>query len=151
MKRVLAFIIGIFFLSVTPLLAVDELPLKMYVRQGCTHCAKVKEFLNTNNLKDKVTELETYNNTENQKMLDEEFKKYDVPNEQRGVPFMVVSDTEYLVGDQPIIQYFADKYNIKVEDQSYQSSPSDTIFLVLGGTVLYAVLGYGLYSVFKKN
>ncbi|MBI2356925.1 glutaredoxin family protein [Candidatus Dojkabacteria bacterium] len=152
MKKILTIIAGIFFLlfSLAPLYA-EEAPLKLYVREGCQHCAKVKAFLNQYSLNDKVEIIETLNNQENIDKLDAEFKKYNAPQSDQGVPFMIVSDTEYLVGDQPIIKYFSDKYDIVVKEPEYKSSATDTVFMIIGGTALLAVLGYGLYSVFKKS
>lgn len=153
MKRILSVIATVFFftLSTTSTFAAEEAKLDLYVRQGCSHCAKVQLFLNTNDLNDKVNRIETFNNADNQKKLEDIFKKYNVPAENQGVPFMVLSETEYLVGEPPIVNYFAEKYNIEIKEEEYKSSTSDTIFMVLGGSVMLAVLGYGLYSVFKKN
>lgn len=153
MKKLLSVVATIFFftLSVTSTFAAEEAKLDLYVRQGCPHCAKVEQFLNTNKLTDKVNKIETFNNTENQNKLNDLFKKYNVPAANQGVPFLVVSETEYLVGEPQIVNYFAEKYDIEITDQGYQSSTTDTLFMVLGGSVLLGVLGYGLYSVFKKN
>lgn len=130
--------------------ATDTYP-RIYVRQGCQYCAKVQAFLNQYSLNDKVEVIETFNNADKQKELESMFKKYNAPTSDQGVPFMVVSESEYMVGDKPIVAYFSEKYDIEVVEPEYQSSTSDTIFMVIGGALLLAVLGYGLYSVFKKN
>src|SRR5690554_112013 len=80
--------------------AETETPQKydIFVREGCPHCAQVKRWVTQNNLQDNVNYIETLNNTQNQKKLEEMFKKYDAPANEQGVPFMVVSDSEYRVG-----------------------------------------------------
>jgi glutaredoxin len=130
---------------------VGDKPL-LYVREGCSHCAKVKAFLDKYNLNDKVKILETFNNEANTKELDSWFVKLNVtdPNE-KGVPFLVVDDKTYLVGDVPIIEKLSKDNNITIDVTEYQSSTSDTIFLVIGGFVLFGVLGYGIVSSFKKK
>lgn len=124
----------------------------LYVREGCVHCAKVDAFLEKNNLKDTVVIKETFNNEANQKELGEWFTKLNVtdPNQQ-GVPFLVVDEKTYFVGDAPIIEYIANKNNIVVEVEEYQSSTADSIFLVVGGLLLFGVLGYGIASSLKKK
>ncbi len=130
---------------------VGDKPL-LFVRKGCSHCAKVDAFLIKYNLQDKVKKLETLNNEENTKQLNSWFTKLKVtdPNQQ-GVPFLVIDDKTYFVGDAPIIEYLAKQNNITIDAQEYQSSPADTLFLAVGGLLLFGVLGYGVYSSFKKK
>lgn len=124
----------------------------LFVRKGCPHCAKVEAFLDKYNLRENVEFKETFNNEANTKEMGDWFTKLNVtdPN-QRGVPFLVVDDKTYYVGDIPIIEYLAEKNNIEVDVSEYQSSMADTIFLVVGGLVLFGVVGYGLYSSFAKK
>lgn len=129
----------------------DNKPL-LYVRQGCSHCAKVDAFLEKYNLEDQVLRLETYNEPENQKALEEWFKTLNVtdPNQQ-GVPFLVIKSNTYLVGDVPIIEYLAKENNITIEKSEYSTSTADMIFLGVGGLFLFGVLGYGVYTIFSKK
>lgn len=151
-------IIGIFLslaILVTSINSVSaaDTKYKLYIRQGCPHCAKVEAFLKDNNLEDKVQYIETLNNEANQKAMDEDFKKYGVtdPN-QIGVPFLVVDDKTYYVGDKPIIEFFAGKYNIDISKlDEYQSSSADILFLGFGGLAVIAIVGFGIYSSMKKK
>lgn len=73
--------------------------------QGCPHCAAVESHLAT--LEKAYPDLEIqrfeiYNDRENLVLLQKYFDSYDVPQNQRGVPAVFVSD-RYLVGDKPII------------------------------------------------
>lgn len=124
----------------------------LYVREGCPHCEKVDAFLEKNNLKNFVIRNETFNNEEKQKELEAWFVKLNVTDvNQKGVPFLVIDDKTYFVGDVDIIKYIAGKNNIVVQEPQYQASTADTIFLAVGGIVLFGVIGYGVYSSFKKK
>lgn len=153
MKNILTAIIATLVISffTTSVQAEEETIPKIYVRQGCQYCAKVDAFLRANDLEDKVERVETLNNAENQKELEELFNKYNAPEADRGVPFMVLSETEYLVGDRPIIKHLSEKYDIEVVEEEYSTSTSDIVFMILGGTFMLSILGYGLYSAFKKK
>lgn len=154
MKKILIALV-LAFVFVFPLTVsaqeVGDKPL-LYVRKGCPHCAKVEAFLIKYNLEDKVEKIETLNNEEKTKELNSWFTKLNVtdPNQQ-GVPFFVIDEKTYLVGDVPIIEYLAKENNITIEVEEYQSSTADTIFLAVGGLLLFGVLGYGVYSSFKKK
>lgn len=152
LKVIVMTIFSFFFLSTVAFAQeIKDKPL-LYVRKGCPHCAKVEAFLNKYNLNDKVEKIETFNNEEKAKELDSWFKKLNVTDSnQMGVPFLVVDEKTYFVGDVPIIDYLAKQNNITVEPEVYQSSTADMIFLGLGGLVLFGVLGYGIYTSIKKK
>ena len=130
-----------------------DTPYKLYVRQGCPHCAAVEAFLQQNNLESHVQYIETFNNTTNQNAMEADFKAHGVTDpSQMGVPFLIVDANTYYDGDTPIIQFFATKYNIDISKRTqYQSSSSDIIFLGLGGLAVIAIVGYGIYSSMKKK
>ncbi|HVX92790.1 MAG TPA: glutaredoxin domain-containing protein [Candidatus Dojkabacteria bacterium] len=155
MKKLILAVIFSFAILVTSITMVSaaDTKYKLYIRQGCPHCAKVEAFLQENNLEDKVQYIETYNNDTNQKAMEADFNKYGVTDTaQMGVPFLVVDDKTYYVGDTPIIKFFADKYNIDISKLTqYQSSSSDILFLGLGGLAIIAIVGYGIYSSMKKK
>jgi cytochrome c biogenesis protein CcdA/glutaredoxin len=67
----------------------------------CPHCAAEREFLKT--LKEKypeiiITEYEIAKNPDNQKILAEFYKKYDVPSSEQGWVPVTFTPTKYLVG-----------------------------------------------------
>lgn len=156
MKKLFVYLIAVLSLTLfLPSFAnaqeVGDKPL-LYVRQGCPHCAKVEAFLDKYNLNDTVKMIETYNNEANTNELNSWFTKLNVtdPNQQ-GVPFLVVDDKTYFVGDEPIIQYLAAQHNITIDPNEYQSSTADSVFLLIGGLVLFGVIGYGIYNSLKKK
>jgi glutaredoxin len=158
MFKKLLLLTTMFFFSVIPVFAhesedaheVLEKPI-LFVREGCPHCAKVDAFMEEHDLTDQVERVETYNNEENIAQMEEWFDHFAIAESQRGVPFMVVDDETYYAGDTPIIQYMADQNDIEVKPEEYQSSTSDTAILLLGGLFLAGVLGYGIYSMFRKK
>jgi glutaredoxin len=150
--------LAIVFLSVPFVLAhegeieheVGDKPI-LFVREGCPHCAKVDSFMNEYSLTDQVERVETLNNNEEIALMEEWFDHFELPANQRGVPFMVVDNDTYYAGDTPIIQYLADQNDIEIVAEEYQATMSDTVILLVGGGFLAAVLGYGIYSMFKKK
>lgn len=153
MKNILLVILTIFsFFLVLSNTVYAQDKYTIFVTAGCPHCAKVEAFIKKYGLEDKVDFKQTYNNEVNQKGLVEAGKKYNIPDNQLGVPFMVVDDTTYYMGDQPIIDFFANKYNLDISDMTeYNTSISDIIFLAIGGLVLFGILVYGVYSIFNKK
>ncbi len=153
MKNLLLFIITIFsfFLVLSNTVFAEE-KFTIFIRTGCQYCANVEAFVKKYGLEDKVNFRQTYNNEENQNAFIEAGKKYNVSDNQLGVPFMMVDDTTYYMGDKPIIDFFAQKYNLDISDMTeYNTSTSDVIFLAIGGLALFGILGYGVYSMFNKK
>ncbi len=122
-----------------------------FARAGCPHCAKVDAFLKAHNIANQVEKVETLNNAENIERMDKWFNHFNIPQNQRGVPFLVVNDETYYSGSDQIIGYVAGENDIAVEESEYQSSTSDTIFLAIGGLLILSVFGYGLYSALSKK
>lgn len=153
MKKILIALALVFALPLTVLAA--EEPLKIYVREGCSHCANVKEFIATNELDEQVQIIETFNNVENEAEMQEWFDKLGVPENQRGVPFMIYNDdSEFFLGDTPIIEYLAGENDIEVTEtlaQEYEAGTSDYILLGIGGLFVLGILGYGIYTVFMSE
>lgn len=147
MKKILLTIL--IFLSFSLISFAQEEKEKIYVRKGCAHCLKVEAFVEKYELKDRVEVIETYNDEEKTNELNSHFSRLNISN--AGVPFMLIGENEYYMGDTPIIKYLAQKYEITIEESEYQTSTSDVVFLSLGGLFLFSVLGYGLYSMLKKK
>ncbi len=147
---ILTTLVTISLLSINGVYAEEKYTI--FVREGCQYCAKVKAFVAKYGLEDKVDFRETYNNEENSNAFIEAGKKYNVPDTQLGVPFMIVDEDTYLMGDQPMFDFFAQKYNLDISDLTeYQTSTSDMVFLVIGGLSLFGILGYGIYSMLNKK
>ena len=82
---------------------------------GCPHCAKVKEFITENKIKEKIPldEKEVYFNRQNAKKLKEVAKICGFNENEIGVPFLWDGESQKcIVGDEPIINYFKEKLNL---------------------------------------
>jgi len=108
MKKYALFLIIVIFslLIVTNVTAqINKVCIYEFYGQGCPHCGKVEQFLDTIEKAYPNVEIhrfEIYNNRENLVLLQDYFDAYNVPDSHRGVPVVFVSD-KYLVGDTPII------------------------------------------------
>jgi glutaredoxin len=123
----------------------------IYATTTCPHCKRVKAFVAAN----EVPDVEFRNVDVNKTYLDEYnalYAKYNVEEKNRGVP-VLENNGGLISGDQPIIDFLTTKYNItpKEEDKTLQTSGSDMAFIAIGGLVLLAVIGYGVYSTIKKS
>lgn len=94
---------------------VDNPDLVLYWGEGCPHCEKVKEYISSNNIdqKIKINQKEVYYDKSNQKELTDVVTKY-CPSlgggQGIGVPVLYnPKDNVCSQGDQPIIDYITQK------------------------------------------
>lgn len=85
----------------------------LFYGEGCPHCENVDEFIAQNNIAQEVqfTELEVYYNADNQNILAQVAQKCGISTDSVGVPFLYDGEN-CMVGDQPIIDFFAAKLGI---------------------------------------
>jgi len=73
---------------------------------GCPHCTRVEPYisqLESEYSKLEVHRFEIYNNRSNVLILNDYFNAYNIPDKQRGIPAIFISD-KYLIGDKPILE-----------------------------------------------
>ncbi len=95
----------------------------LFVLDGCSHCEKVLNFIQENNLQSKLI-IKELHNSQNIQEFNAICDKFNIPTSQRGVPFLVTEQT-YLQGDQAIINYLESKYISQTSNLS-SSSLQDT-------------------------
>lgn len=104
MKKIaLSIIITAFFATASIGTALAEIML--FVGDGCPHCTTVENYIEENNLMDKlpIKIYEVWTNTANQPLFLQ--KAQEVGYNGQGVPFMA-DGNHYEVGSYPIISYF---------------------------------------------
>lgn len=81
-----------------------------YYGIGCPHCEKVEEYIDQNNVHEKVSfeSKEIYENQENAKELRRTAAKCDIAAENVGVPLLWTGE-KCLIGDKDIIAFFEEK------------------------------------------
>jgi glutaredoxin len=84
----------------------------LFYGDGCPHCVIVKEFVEDNNIEEKVqfVKKEVYYNQQNASELGAKAKMCGMPTDSIGVPFLWDGSKCY-VGDQDIIEFFKNKSN----------------------------------------
>lgn len=92
---------------------IDVSGIILFYGDGCPHCVVVDDFIESNNIEQKVefTRLEVFNNQDNAGLLAKKaiFCNVDI---SQGVPVPFLWDGEKcFVGDQDIIKFFQDKIN----------------------------------------
>lgn len=170
MKKLLALLL-VAFLIPTVAFAQDEIsadttqyqePFVIFVHEDCPHCQEVEDWVDANDLGDKVTLLELKDNTENQALIEQYWTDLEIDGSMAW-PMMVVDvDTkEYELGSTPIIVKLADVYGIDynvdavssgvVDTPESDDKSGDTIFFVLGGLLVVSVVGYVIYSLLSEE
>jgi len=84
----------------------------LFYGDGCPHCKIVEEFIENNNIKNKISfaQKEVYNNKKNADELVGKAKICGIPTDSIGVPFLW-DGTKCLVGDQDIVDFFKSLIN----------------------------------------
>ncbi len=84
----------------------------LFYGDGCPHCKIVEEYIEKNNIKEKIsiTQKEIYYNKINSNELVEKAKICGLPTNSIGVPFLFDGKKCY-IGDQDIINFFKQKTN----------------------------------------
>ncbi len=84
----------------------------LFYGMGCPHCAIVDEYLEENNVKEKVdfVQKEVYFNRANSKQLEEKAQACGMPADSIGVPFLWDGE-KCFIGGQDIIEFFKQKIN----------------------------------------
>jgi len=88
---------------------------------GCSHCAKVEEFFNENNIGEKYDlELkEIYFNRDNLKEFQSYIDRLWIDSSKAGVPFLVIdnkNECDYVAWDKKIISFFQEKLDAENEN-----------------------------------
>lgn len=88
----------------------EEAQIILFYGQGCPHCAIVDDYIETNNIKEKISfeEKEVYYNQANASELAQKAKSCGISIESIGVPFLWDGSMCY-AGDQKIIDFFKRK------------------------------------------
>lgn len=107
------FLLGFFLL---PLGSQARETATFYYGYSCPHCKNVEEFIKDNDVEDrldvKIEKKEIYLNRKNASAFQAVCSNYDIPSNQRGVPFLVWGE-QYFMGDAPIISFLEDKLKEK--------------------------------------
>lgn len=90
----------------------SESQIILFYGDGCPHCKIVEEYINENNVQNKISfaQKEVYYNQNNAKELETKAKTCGLPTNSIGVPFLWDGE-KCLIGDQDIINFFKQKTN----------------------------------------
>jgi hypothetical protein len=118
MPLVLCFVVLGLFLSGRKIFAEEADKPILFVKEGCSHCAQVEDFLSKNNLTDKFRIVDTIL-PENANLYNQMCDNADIKVQDRSVPLLFEMNGEgYFKGDQPIILHLEEKYSIPHEEKS---------------------------------
>ncbi len=86
----------------------------LFYGDGCPHCKIVDDFIEQNNIKDKVgfANLEVWYNKDNQNILAQVVQKCGIPTNEVGVPFLWDGSKCY-IGQDEVINFFKNAANIQ--------------------------------------
>jgi glutaredoxin len=88
-----------------------------YYGEGCPHCKVVQEFLDANNIAEKVSfeKKEVWSNRTNAKEMERRAKVCNVKPEGMGVPFVYGGDGKCYIGEPDVTQFFKTKSGMSTE------------------------------------
>jgi len=132
-------------------LATTKPHIYFFYGKGCPHCANVERYFQSEDIYSRysIDAREVYFDHDNATLFTNLMNRLSVPQDQRGVPAVVMGDT-LLSGDKPIIEQFvatADKYVQQdidsIVDKSTapvnQQQPKITLFAVVAGSIVDAI------------
>lgn len=125
-KKIVA-VCAILFVSFCSLTFAEEYI--FFYGNWCPHCANVEKFFDEEKIEKKfnITSKEIYFNRDNLKDLGFYLEKLNLSSEKMGVPFLVInswSESSYLNGDKPIIDFFNKKINKVTTAWTFQGTNS---------------------------
>ncbi|PIN80383.1 hypothetical protein COV13_03605 [Candidatus Woesearchaeota archaeon CG10_big_fil_rev_8_21_14_0_10_32_9] len=101
-KITFTIILLILLLSVNSVLAEQKTCVYFFHGDGCQHCAKVEPMLDSLNANVELHKFEIYSNRTNLLLLNQYYDKYNISENQRGIPALFIGENYYL-GDAPIL------------------------------------------------
>jgi hypothetical protein len=107
-----------------PPLNAEQKTIYFYYGQGCPHCALVESFFSDTGVYDqyRIEKREVYFNRANATAFNRDMNRFGVPEAERAVP-TVIADSNYLMGDKPIINGFSELA------KDYKLSPEEMVAL----------------------
>lgn len=150
MKKLgMIFILSIFFIS----FAFAETTVEYYYGLDCSHCKVVADsgVLDRISTNVPVAKYETWYNVQNQNKFSALLDELNVPDNQRGVPFLFINcsgKVTYLIGDTPIINN-AENYVSTCNFDSVPTESSSKLWIWV--LVIVAVLAAAYLFFRKKN
>ena len=89
----------------------------LYGHSESAHTVRINDFIRETDISDRVEYIEVNDNVPNLDELRQLWSDLEVPRETRGWPFLVYEGDEgleYIIGDQPIISFLAQRYQLDV-------------------------------------
>lgn len=95
----------------------DPLAVVYYWGDGCPHCKVVNDFLEANNIADKVSfvKKEVWSDKKNAAEMGRRAKACDIKPEGMGVPFVYGGDGKCYIGEPDVINFFKAKSGMSAE------------------------------------
>jgi glutaredoxin len=97
-----------------PVVSLDPAAIVYYYGDGCPHCKVVQEFIDANNIAEKVTfeKKEVWNDRKNSQELSRRAEACGVKPDEIGVPFVYGGDGKCYVGEPDVKKFFSEKAGI---------------------------------------
>ena len=126
-KKIIAILVGVLVLAVgfvyfglkdgEPAVADDPAAIVYYWGDGCPHCKVVSDFIEANNIVDKVSfeKKEVWSNKANANEMGRRAKTCGIKPQGMGVPFVYGGDGKCYVGEPDVINFFKAKSGMGTE------------------------------------
>lgn len=84
----------------------------IFVSTGCPHCLKVTEFIAEYGIEDKFVVLNVHTDDGAAEKYTDFVTEHELPLQEQGTPTLVYDDESWVVGDTPIIDFLAERYEL---------------------------------------
>ncbi len=122
----------------------------IYVQEGCKHCKKVEKFVEKFNLNNII--IKDIIHPEYAEEYSKRLEELNLDIQHTGVPILIEGNI-YKSGDDPIINYLGEKFNLKEEAQNYITDYGKSTKVVLGillsGTAISLIVLFALNKLNK--
>jgi len=136
-------VVGVWLLvATTTIFAQEPSKIFFFYGVGCQHCAQVEKFFEVNKIFDKypIEKKEIYFNKENALLFNQKMNKLGIPQDQRGVPTVVIGN-KVLIGDKPIIDEFVSEAGKYLAGEQNIKKPANNLVTQLNLTLPAIIVG----------
>lgn len=130
-----------------------EAKMTLFVSTGCPHCIKVREFIDEYGIEDKVVVWNVHTDDGAAEKYTDFVAEHEIPPTEQGTPTLIYDESKYVVGDTPIIDFLAERYELQENNHMSDdiSDDDDSMFTVgdyvlfgIGLIVVLSIVGYGI-------
>jgi len=142
----------------------SEDKMTLFVSEGCPHCIKVREFIAEHNMEDNIVVLNIHTDDGAAEKYTDFVAEHEIPLSEQGTPTLIYDGDRWVVGDTPIIDFLAERYDVQEgnntsNDSANDASDGDDLGFTIGDYLIFgiglivvsSVVGYGIVNLVNER